>query len=307
MLDRYVYTFNRFLKDRFGERVHKISLNAGTGCPNKDGRLSKEGCIFCNEEAFTFFKDTALGLKEQIASALETAHRRFKAKKFIAYFQEGSTTSAPPERLEELFDTLKAFKEIIGLFISARPDGIDKEKVLLINRYAQHYLTCIELGMQTGNDASLRFLNRNHTYRAVKDAVSIIRQYPSILIAPHLILGIPEEAQREYNGTLERIRELNVAGVKFHLFHILKNTRAEALFKEGKIPILSQQEYCNALIYFIERLPKTMFIERLISTASPDCLVAPLWMNDRPGFLRLLEEEFKRRETFQGRCLRRDE
>lgn len=301
MLDQYLYTFNRFLKDRFGERVHKISLNAGAGCPNKDGTVSNEGCVFCNEEAFTFFKDNTLSLKEQITSAIETAHRRFKAKKFIAYFQEGSTTSAPPEVLEELFDTLRAFKEITGLFISSRPDGVNEETVALINRYAQNYLTCIELGMQTGNDESLRFLNRNHTYVTVKEAVSIIRQYPLILTAVHLILGIPGEAQREYNTTLERIRELNVEGVKFHLFHILKDTKAETLFKEGKIPVLSQQEYCNALIYFIERLPKTVFIERLISTAAPDCLVAPLWMNDRPGFLRLLEAELEEQGTFQGK------
>lgn len=298
--------------------MHKLSLNPGWGCPNKDGRVSKEGCLFCNEDGFSFFTGKALSISEQISAAMEAAKKRFNAKKFIAYFQEGSSTAAPMRRLRDAVEEIQKYPDIVGIFLSSRPDSIDREIAGYISELQNKYLTCVEIGMQSANDPSLRFLNRNHTHQTTRDAVACIRKHSTALIAVHLILGIPGEAGPEYANTLKELRDMKIDGIKFHLFHILKNTRAAQLFTpsspdsaqskprpaseapEEKIKLLTETEYRDWLIYCLERIPKKVFIERLISTAAPDCLIAPQWMNKRTLYLESLEKEMARRKTYQG-------
>lgn len=300
MLDSYIHTFNRFLQERFGERVHKLSLNPSWGCPNKDGRISKDGCLFCNEEGFSFFKESSLSITDQVRTAMESARKRFNARKFIAYFQEGSSTAAPLIQLQAAVEEIQKYPEIIGIFLSSRPDSINRGISEYLAELQKKYLVCVEIGMQTANDPSLAFLNRNHTHQQTRDAIACVRKYSSAMIAAHLIIGIPGEAEKEYLHTLGELKAMEISGVKFHLFHILKNTRAEQLYGDKKISLPAETEYRDWLIFCLERITKRVFVERLISTAAPDCLIAPLWMNNRALFLETLETEMKRRKTNQG-------
>jgi radical SAM protein (TIGR01212 family) len=299
MLDSYIYTFNRFLQERFGERVHKLSLNPGWGCPNKDGRVSKDGCLFCNEDGFSFFKERK-SIIEQIPAAMEAARKRFNANKFIAYFQEGSSTAAPLLDLQDAVEELRKYPDIVGIFLSSRPDSINPGISKYLSELQKKYLVSVEIGMQTANDPSLAFLNRNHTHQQTRDAIACIRAHSTAMIGAHLILGIPGETEREYLHTLDELKTMGISGAKFHLFHILKNTRAEQLYSDKKISLLTETEYRDWLIFCLERISKKVFVERLISTAAPDCLIAPLWMNNRALFLETLEKEIARRKTYQG-------
>jgi radical SAM protein (TIGR01212 family) len=300
-MEKYIFTFNRYLKEKFGERVHKLSLNAGFGCPNKDGTLSTLGCMFCNEKGFTFYKDTDLSLDEQIKQSIEFAQQRFKAEKFIAYFQEGTNTSKDTTTLKQTFDVIKKYKNIVGLFIGTRPDYIDEEKIALIHSYSSSHLVCIELGMQTASNKSLEFLGRNHSFSDVAHAVELIKKYPEILTAAHVILGIPGETKQDHDHTISQLKTLEFDFIKFHVFHILKNTHAHTLHKNNTFSLLNREEYINLLIYFLERIKKETVIMRLISTADQDVLIEPHWINDRNAFLSELERVLKENNSFQGR------
>ena len=157
---RLYHSFSSYLKERFGVKVHRISLNAGFSCPNRDGSLGDQGCIFCNEEGFSHFSKTDLSLEEQIESSINFTRERFKAEKFIAYFQNASNTYASPEELKKAYDVIKEFPDIVGLFISTRPDCIDDKKLDLIESYRDKYETWIEYGMQTIHDTTLKKIER---------------------------------------------------------------------------------------------------------------------------------------------------
>lgn len=297
-MERY-YSFNNYLKQIFGERVHRIGLNVGFNCPNLDGTKSSKGCIFCNNKSFIEI-DNDISVEEQIRQALKffSTSKRFRnIKKFIAYFQAYTNTYGTVEKLKQVYDIVKNFPQIVGIFISTRPDCIDEEKLRLINSYTEDYLVWIEYGMQTSDNNILTWLNRGHTYEDLIKAVELTKKFPKINIGIHLILGLPGQ---DVIKDAKEITKLKISGVKIHLLHVLKNTPLERLYYEHKIKILTEEEYVREVCNFLEFIPSSVVILRLISTAKDKFLVAPRWMNNKFQVIKNIEEELVRRNSFQG-------
>ena len=293
------YPFSSYLKERFGVKVHRIGLNAGFSCPNRDGSLSDRGCIFCNEEGFSHFAKTSLSIEEQIESSIDFTRERFKAEKFIAYFQNASNTYASPEKLKKTYDVIKKFPDIVGLFISTRPDCIDGEKLDLIASYRDKYETWIEYGMQTIHDATLKNIERAHDH--AKSAQAIIdTDKKGIKAGVHVVLGLPGETKEDMIKTAEAVSVLPISGVKLHALHVLRDTKLEQLYNEGKIKLLSREEYIDSCCDFLERIKPECVIFRLVSDAKKDVLVAPEWINEKQKVIEGIKSEFEKRKTCQG-------
>ena len=295
----YFYSFNKYLRKKFGERVHRISIDAGFNCPNIDGTLSNKGCIFCNNKAFVKHDHKFKSIEEQIEESIKFYHKKMGVNKFIAYFQSFSNTYADIKTLQKQYDTIKNFPNIVGLFISTRPDCIDKEKISFLSQYTHDYLVWIEYGLQTTHNHILKQINRNHTYKDFLKACELTRKY-NINVGVHVILGLPSQKHEEIISDSKRLANLDIQGIKFHVLHVLKNTTLESIYQEKKIQILTKDEYINYLCDFLERIPKKFIILRLVSTASKNYLIAPEWMNNKGTLKNEVMQEFKQRKTNQG-------
>jgi radical SAM protein (TIGR01212 family) len=293
------YSFNRYLREKFGERVHRISIDAGFNCPNLDGTLSDKGCIYCNNKAFGVYVGAQKSIEAQINDSLIYYRKNLGVKKFIAYFQSFTNTYANTDELKKRYDVIKKFPEIIGLFISTRPDTIDEEKIDLISNYGKKYLLWIEYGLQSTNKAVLDKINRNHTYEDFLVAVKLTRKY-NINVGAHIILGMPNMTYEEIMEDAKNLAGLDIQGVKFHILHALKNTPLEEIYQNGGITFLSKAQYIKMLCDFLERIPSKIVILRLISTASPGYLIAPLWINNKSEIKEAVIKELERRGTHQG-------
>jgi radical SAM protein (TIGR01212 family) len=293
------YSFNKYLREKFGERVHRISIDGGFNCPNIDDTLSSKGCIFCNNKAFVKYDNRFESIEDQIKESMEFYNQKMGVNKFIAYFQAFSSTYADIKTLQKKYDIIRNFSNIVGLFISTRPDCIEKEKIKFISEYTHDYLVWMEYGLQTTHNNILKQINRNHTYEDFLNAYEITRKY-NINVGVHIILGLPFQKSREIRIDAERLANLDIQGIKFHVLHVLKNTTLESLYIKKKIPILTEDEYICYLCDFLERIPKNFVILRLVSTASPIYLISPQWMNKKSTLKNEIIQELKKRGTIQG-------
>jgi radical SAM protein (TIGR01212 family) len=293
------YSFNQYLRDKFGERVQRISIDAGFNCPNLDGTLSNSGCIYCNNKGFSVYVGTLKSIEEQINDSIVYYRKNFGVKKFIAYFQSFTNTHAQPRELKERYDVVKKFPEIIGLFISTRPDSIDEEKLDLISKYGEKYLVWMEYGLQTTNEVALKKINRNHTYEDFLKALKMTRRH-NIDVGVHIILGLPDMRYADMLEDARKLAKLDIQGIKFHILHILKGTPLEEIYQKSSISLLSKEQYLKILCDFLEHIPSKTVILRLISTAFPEYLIAPLWINNKSEIKEAVIKELERRGTYQG-------
>lgn len=298
-MEQYYYSFNDYLQQKYGARVQRLSLNAGFTCPTRDGKKDTEGCIYCNEKGFSPMSGTGLTLAKQIERAVDYAKKRYDAGKFIAYFQNATNTYASCFKLKEAYDTIRHYPDIVGLYISTRPDSIDEKKLDLIESYSQDYDVWIEYGLQTSHDRTLKFINRRHTFRDFKDAAAMTAKR-RINVGAHVILGLPGETHDDMLKTAEKIAVLPVSGIKLHVLHILKGTKIEKYYDRGDIGLLSFDEYVKAVCDFLEIMDPNCVIFRLVSDANPDFLVAPKWINRKSEAISAIKKEFERRGTKQG-------
>lgn len=298
-MEEYFYSFNDYLKEKFGERVQRLSLNAGFSCPNRDGKISREGCIYCNDEGFSPFAKTRFSLRQQIRQSMDFARKRYKAEKFIAYFQNATNTYAPLSRLKKAYDVIREFPDIVGLYISTRPDCVDEKKLELISSYRGNYDVWIEYGLQSIHDRTLKFINRGHTFHDFVNAVDETAKR-DIKVGAHVILGLPGETKEDMLNTAKKIAKLPISGVKFHMLHVLKDTKLEQYYKEGRVKLLTFKEYIEYLCDFLEIISPLCIIFRLVSDARTDFLIAPKWINRKSEVMTAIKDEFKRRGTRQG-------
>jgi len=293
------FSFNKYLKELFGQRIQRISLDAGFNCPNTDGTLSKEGCIYCNNQGFSLFARQNKATEEQIAESIDFYRQRMGVEKFIAYFQSYTNTYDDLENLKEKYDVIKKFPEIVGLFISTRPDCVDKEKIKLISDYKKDYLVWVEYGLQTTHNHILKAINRNHTYEDFLTALDLTRKV-DINTGVHVILGLPWAKYEDMIADAQRLSKLDIQGIKFHILHVLRNTALEKMFNLKEFDLLDSQEYVKIVCDFLERLPSRIVILRLVSTAFRDYLVAPRWINQKQKIIQDIERELRKRGTHQG-------
>ncbi|MBN1627637.1 MAG: TIGR01212 family radical SAM protein [Deltaproteobacteria bacterium] len=294
--------YNTYLKELFGERVQKISLDAGLSCPNRDGTISSKGCIYCDPlgSGTGAMIKHGIGLEEQITAGIKSAEKRYKAKKFIAYFQSFTNTYAPAPKLREMYQTALKHKGIVGLSVGTRPDCIDDEILDLFSSLQKDYLVWIEYGLQSAHDATLSRINRGHDVACFERAVHMTKEY-RINICPHVILGLPGEDHDMMMDTARFVASLPVDGIKIHSLYVTKGTALAEMYENGEYTCLERKEYIETLIDFIELLPPEMVIQRLTGDPNPTELLAPQWTREKTLNLNLINNRMAERDTWQGK------
>lgn len=292
--------FSEHLKSHFGCRVHKISVDAGFGCPNRNGGRVGPGCLFCDPDG-----SGAVGIErqssvaEQLMSGKEVMTRKYKAGKFMAYFQPFSNTLAPVDDLRRLYDEALAVDDVVGLAVGTRPDCMPPDVVALLNEYHQKTYFWLELGLQSSHDRTLEWLRRGH------DLETFLQAYRSakalgIRICVHVILGLPGETRDDMLETANLLADLKVDGVKLHLLHVLKETPLGDLYEQDKVQLLGEDEYVGLAVDVVERLHPDTLIHRLTGDGPRDQLLAPLWSLKKWEVLNAIDAEFVRRGSAQG-------
>ncbi|MBW2430139.1 MAG: TIGR01212 family radical SAM protein [Deltaproteobacteria bacterium] len=292
---------NTYLRSLYGCRVQKITVDAGLSCPNRDGTVSTGGCIYCNARGSgsgAFVR--GLSVTEQLLQGKRALAGRYKAKKFLAYFQSFSNTYAALDRLQRFYDEALAVEDIIGLSIGTRPDCVTEAVLELLQDYAQKYLIWIEYGLQSASDATLALINRGHDVRCFKDAVRATANR-GIKICVHVILGLPDETREDMLHTARTIADLEIDGLKLHLLYVVKGTRLEALYRRGKYRCLEQHEYVDLVCDFLERIPPKMIIQRLTGDPHPQELTAPQWSLNKSQTLAQIRATLEIRDSWQGK------
>lgn len=292
--------YSTHLKARFGGRVHKISIDAGFGCPNRDGGRDGHGCLFCDPGG-----SGSVGLErsEPIAVQVENAkalmRRKYRAKWFIAYFQPFSNTFAPVDVLRERYDQALAVDDVVGLAVGTRPDCLSPQVFDLLAEYARTTYVWLELGLQSMHMKTLNYLQRGHDYQCFLDSYQQAKD-AGLRVCVHLILGLPGESRDDVMATAVEMARLKVDGVKLHLLHVLEGTPLGDLYKRGQVPMLELQEYVELVVDFIERLPPETLIQRLTGDGPRDILLAPMWSMNKWEILNAIDAELECRGTVQG-------
>lgn len=292
-------TLSAFLRERFGGRVRKISLDAGLGCPNRDGTAGG-GCIYCNARGSgTGALARGMSLKDQIESQMSAMARRYGARSFIAYFQSYTNTYADVPTLKGIFDTILPYPEIVGLDIGTRPDCIDTEKLSLLRSYAEDRLVWVEYGLQSANDATLERINRGHGVRAFTDAVRLTAE-TGLRTCAHAIIGLPGEGMDDYLATARLISDLPVTDVKLHLLYVVRGTALEAMLLKGEYTPLSMDEYARAASAFIASLRDDIVVQRITGDPHPEELAAPGWALRKTQVRDAVHQEIEKSGLYQG-------
>lgn len=304
MSDKRYNTFSADLRRTFGCRVQRVSIDAGFTCPNRDGSAGNDGCIFCGGNG-----SGAKGIQPDLSVTGQLEHgksimvRKFKAEKFLAYFQPYSNTYAPVQHLRKLYDEALAVPGVAGLIIGTRPDCLPDDVIELLAEYAGKTFLWLELGLQSSADRTLAAINRGHDTACFIDAVRRCRE-KGISVCSHLIFGLPGEAREEMLSSAALLNDLGVGGVKLHHLHVMKGTPLEELYLLGKLKLMERDDYIGLVCDFLERLDPRILIMRLTGDGGFN-LVAPRWGTGKFDLLNAIDRELERRGTRQGSMLER--
>jgi radical SAM protein (TIGR01212 family) len=300
ILSDRVTTFGQDLLRRHGKRVHKIALDAGFTCPNRDGTKGTGGCTFCNNVSFS--PDTAkhLDVPAQIAKARAAIAKGTRARHFIAYFQAYTNTYADIAELESMYREALAQPDIVGIAVGTRPDCVSTAVLDLLDTLRQEGLEVwLELGLQSAFDATLERVNRGHTLAEYRETASAAR-IRGIPLCTHLIIGLPGENEHHYHATLDTVLDIGVDGLKLHPLHVVKRTILAYQWRRGSYQPLTKPDYIRIAADLIERTPEQIIFHRVTATASKDILLAPAWCSEKWNVLNGIEQELRRRDSRQG-------
>ena len=300
---RYL-SFNQHLKDTFGEKVYKVTIDAGFTCPNRDGIRGTGGCIYCyGDRAISRIVDCA-SVQAQIRDGMAALQTRYKANKFLAYFQSYTNTYGPVDRLAQLYQAALDIDRIVGLSIGTRPDCVADEVLDVLGDLAQETYLWVEYGLQSIHDATLARINRGHDFAAFLDAVQRTKQRRNIKICAHVILGLPGESKEDMIETAKVLSALDIDGAKIHSAHILKNTRLAEMYARGEYQVVELPEYIDIVCDFLEHLSPRIVIHRLIGDAPRERYIAPEWCMHKSEALQKIDMELARRNSYQGSQVR---
>ena len=300
MAKRY-YDLNTYLRSVFGERVQKLTVDAGFTCPNRDGKLSTAGCIYCNPKGSgTGAHALGMSISEQINQSKPGVAKRYKAKKFMIYFQAFTNTYGPIERLKTVYDEALSFDDVVALSIGTRPDCVDNAVLDLLGDYAKNKLIWIEYGLQSVYDSTLARINRGHDFACFEKALKET-QKKDIKVCAHIIFGLPGENREMMLESAKRLGDLGVDGVKIHLLYVAKETALATMYQNGDYRCLEQEEYANLVCDYLELLPPEMIIQRITGDPHQDELIAPHWPVKKTNTTNLIKKILEDRDTYQGK------
>ena len=300
ILSNRVNTYGQNLLKRYGKRVHKVALDAGFTCPNRDGTKGTGGCTFCNNVSFSPNADSRLDVPRQIAKARLAIAKRTRARHFIAYFQAYTNTYADIAELEILYRNALAQPDVIGISVGTRPDCVSTAVLDLLESLRNEGLEIwLELGLQSAFDDTLERVNRGHTLAEYRET-AIATRARGIPLCTHLIIGLPGEDEHHYHATLDTVLDIGVDGLKLHPLHVVKHTVLAYQWRRGGYQPLTQADYIRIAADLIERTPQHIIFHRVTATASKDILLAPEWCSQKWNILNGIEKELRQRGTRQS-------
>lgn len=292
--------YNSYLRELFGCRVQKISVDAGLTCPNRDGTLGTGGCIYCNARGSgTGAAQRGMSIKAQLERGKANLARRYHAGKYLAYFQSFSNTYGTVAVLRRLYEEALGVEEVVGLSIGTRPDCIADEVLDYLEGLSRTHLVWLEYGLQSASDATLARINRGHTVSAFVDAVQRTRAR-RLPVCAHVILGLPGESRQEMMATARFLSSQDLQGVKIHLLYVIRGTILELWYQEGLMRCLDAEEYTQLVAEFLTYLPEHVIIQRLTGDPHPAELIAPQWALAKQQNLKAIHDYMDSHGLYQG-------
>lgn len=295
-----IRTLSDYCKETFGMKVYRLSLSTGCSCPNRDGKVGYGGCSFCSQEGSGEFTSKKEDIDLQIEEAKKKVAKKFpksikeEEKKYIAYFQNFTNTYGNTAYLEEVFRKVAGKAEIVALSIATRPDCLEEEKLLMLQRIKRIKPVWIELGLQTTNELCAKKLNRCYPLSSFEIAYHKLKE-KEIEVIVHVILGLPYETKEQTLETIQYLASLNprIDGIKLHLLHILKGTKLEKEYERNPFPLMSLEEYSDVVIQCLKILPKEVVIHRMTGDGDKRLLIAPMWSADKKRVLNWMNKKIK--------------
>ena len=293
------YDLKSYWRNLFGCNVHKLAIDAGFTCPNRDGSITTGGCIYCDG------RGSKLRQKGELPSVTEqimVGKKYYKphASKYIAYFQTFTNTYAPVERLRTLYDEALAQEDVVGLSIGTRPDCLGPDVIELLGGYAKKNHVWVELGLQSVHDKTLQRINRGHNFEQFSDAVNRLTRY-GLNICVHIIIGLPEENDKDVLTTAQTLAAMPVNGIKIHSLLALEGTPLGEMYKKGNIYMITKEKYVSLTADVLEVLPPEMVIQRLTADGYRDIFLAPAWAMNKLDVLNSINKELERRNSYQSK------
>ncbi len=297
---------NYHLKKFFGEKVYRVSIDAGFTCPNRDGTLGRGGCIFCDAGGSRAgYVEPELPIREQLLKGIALIKRNTGAKKFIAYFQAFSNTYAPVKKLKSLYEEALSVPDVVGISISTRPDLVPEEALDFLEEIGEHTYLWLELGIQTMHDKTLKKLNRKHDVDQNFDSIIRALKRPHIRVLAHMILGLPGESEEDMLETAKILSQLEIHGVKLHHLYVVQETVLQKLYEKGLVQVYeTPEEYAKVAVKFLEHLSPEIIIHRLQGFATQH-LVAPKWTSNKFAGIQAIEKMLEELDTYQGKIYKK--
>lgn len=297
------HTYNYFLKQKFGTKVAKLSLDAGFSCPNIDGSKGRGGCTYCSGRGSgDFAGDRALSLREQLEQQKAVMEKKWPNSQYIAYFQAHSNTHAPVERLRACFESVLDCEQLVGISIATRADCLDAEKADLLAELAKKTFVEVELGLQSIFDVTGQRINRCHSYAEFLEGFHLLRER-NIPVCIHLINGLPGENREMMLESARQVGQLQPHSVKLHLLHVIEGTVLAEQWRAGDLELLSREDYVSILCDQLELLPPEIVIQRITGDGDKATLLGPLWSRDKKKVMNAIDLELARRDSWQGKKL----
>ena len=296
------YSLDYFLREKFGEKVMKITLDGGFTCPNRDGKITFGGCTFCSSEGSgEFAGDRLKSISEQFNEQKIIMNKKWKSKKYIAYFQAYTNTYAPINRLKYLYDQALLQEGVVGLSIGTRPDCLSNEVLDLLSSYNEKTYLSIELGLQSSNDKTGKLINRGHDSKCFEEAVINLRKR-GIDVVTHVIFGLPNETEKDMMQTVKFANNLDIQGIKYHLLYIIKNTALyNQYLKDPSIYKLSRDKYIELIGNALINTNPNIVIHRITGDAKREDIVTPMWSIKKWELLNSIHDYLIKNNLYQGK------
>ena len=295
------YKLNNFLKENFKEKIYKVSLDGGFTCPNRDGKISNKGCLFCSDKGSgEFAGDRCKTITAQIDEQIDFMKDKIGSSKVIAYFQNFTNTYGDVEYLRKIYYEALNHEKVIGIAIATRPDCLSDDVINLLDEINRKYFLWVELGLQTANDSIGKIINRGYDTKVYIDSCRILNE-KNIKFVTHMIVGLPNEEKKDLYDTIDLINSVKSWGIKIHLLYILKNSKLLNYYQQNPFKIYEKDEYENTVIELLERLSPSIVVHRLTGDAKKDELFEPLWSLNKRGILNSIEKKLKSSKSYQGK------
>ncbi|SLK10500.1 Putative Radical SAM protein [Clostridium chauvoei JF4335] len=295
------HSLNYYLRNKFGEKVYKISLDGGFTCPNRDGRVAKGGCTFCSASGSGDYAGSrALSISKQFEDRKEMMEKKWKDGKYIAYFQAYTNTYAPVDVLRQKYEDALKQKGVVALSIATRPDCIDDEIADLLGEINKKTYLWVELGLQTINDDTARNFNRGYDLKVFDESLKKLKDR-NIEVVVHTIFGLPGESKEDMLKTVDYVAHSGVQGIKFHLLHLMEGTRMVKQYESGELKLMTQEDYIDTVCKAVTMIPEEMVVHRLTGDAPRELLIGPMWSLKKWEVLNTIDKALEDNDLWQGK------